>query len=202
MTWVGRVPFTLVFIGIMVLANLGAGTLAGELPAGALARWGLSHQTVAEGEFTRLLSATFLSHDVGMFLRQLVFAATVIGYFEWHHATLRTVTTFFAIDIVGTVIVLFAVVPLAAAVSHPEARATLDVGMSAGGFGLIGAILAGWRHSFLLLLAVLGAIAAKVAVRPDLIADSAHAICLLIGFAVQLIVAGQTRFRGRKENVP
>lgn len=202
---VRRTPFTFLFLSIMVLANWVAGTLDGSLPPGSLSDWGISHQTVIGGELTRLFTGTFLSHDLGMFLRQLVFAAVVIGYFEWRTSTPRTVVTFFSIDIIGSVIVLFAVVPLVAeipAIGHPDARATLDVGMSAGGFGLIGAILAGWPHKWLLLGAVVAAIGAKVWYDLDVIADSAHLICLLIGFAVQQVLTVRSRYWDRKERLP
>ncbi|MEO9779197.1 MAG: hypothetical protein ABJH07_14575 [Sedimentitalea sp.] len=190
-----RIPFTLLFLSVMVLANWFAGTLGGTLPPDSLADWGISHEMVVSGDLTRLFTATFLSHDLAMFLRQMIFAAAVIGYFEWRTSTLCTATTFFAIDLAGTMIVLFGVVPLVTAIpeiGHSDARATLDVGMSAGGFGLIGAILASWSKKWLLLGAVVAAIGVKICYDLDLIADSAHLICLLLGFAVQLVLPART----------
>ncbi|MDU9004583.1 hypothetical protein [Sedimentitalea todarodis] len=204
MKHIRRIPFTILFLSIMVLANWFAGTLAGTLPAETLSNWGISHQTVVTGDLARLITGTFLSHDLGMFLRQLIFAGAVIGYFEWHGSTLRTAITYFSIDIVGSVIVLFAVVPLVAAIpeiGQADARATLDVGMSAGGFGLIGAILASWPHKWLLLGAVVAAIVVKVWYDLDVIADSAHLICLLIGFAVQQTLSVRSRSWDRKEGL-
>lgn len=190
-----RIPFTLLFLSVMVLANGFAGTLGGTLPPDSLADWGISHETVVSGDLTRLFTGTFLSHDLAMFLRQMIFAAAVIGYFEWRTSTLRTATTFFAIDLAGTMIVLFGVVPLVTAIpeiGHSDARATLDVGMSAGGFGLIGAILASWPKKWLLLGAVVAAIGVKIWFDLDLIADSAHLICLFLGFAVQLVLPARS----------
>ncbi len=188
MMWLGRVPFTCLFLVAMTIANWLAGTLDGALRPAALVEWGISHRTVIDGDVARLVTGTFLSHDLGMFLRQFLFTAAVIGYFEWHSSTLRTVLTFLSIDTLGTLIVLFGVVPLVAsipALGHPTAHHTLDVGMSAGGFGLIGAILAGWPRKGLLMGAVLVAIGIKVLLNFEVIADSAHVICLLLGFAIQ-----------------
>jgi hypothetical protein len=84
--------------------------------------------------------------------------------------------------------VLFGVVPLVVSIpemGHSMAQQTYDVGMSAGGFGLIGAILAAWPRRGILLCAVLAAIAVKVRLNFEVIADSAHLICLLLGFAIE-----------------
>ncbi|MGB3243047.1 MAG: hypothetical protein WBB25_00820 [Sulfitobacter sp.] len=187
---------------MMTVANWLAGTLSGTLPPAALAEWGISYRTVNEGDLARLVTGTFLSHDLDMFLGQFVFAAVVIGYFEWHRSTLLAVLTYFFIDTVGTLIVLFGVVPFVASVSalgHPAAHQTLDVGMSAGGFGLIGAILAGWPRKWLLLAGLLAAIGLKVWFSFEVIADSAHVICLLIGFALQQMIAAQDQSAQREK---
>lgn len=195
-----RLPFTLVFLVVMTLANGLAGTLDGALAPAALVEWGISHRTVIDGDVARLVTGTFLSHDLDMFLRQFVFAAVVIGYFEWHRTTLHAVLTFFSIDTIGTLIVLFGVIPLMAAIpdmGHPMAWQTLDVGMSAGGFGVIGAILAGWPRKWLLLGGVLVAIGLKVWLDFEVIADSAHAICLVLGFSLERIVQSLIRHGNR-----
>lgn len=196
------IPFTLVFLLIMTVANWLAGTLNGTLPPAALMEWGISHQLVLEGDLARLVTGTFLSHDLGMFIRQFIFAAAVIGYFEWRTSTLRAATTFLSIDLVGTLIVLFGVVPLVAsipALGQPTATQTLDVGMSAGGFGLIGAILAGWPRRWLLLGGVVAAIAVKTWLNFEVIADSAHLVCLMIGFATQLFQPDKPQWQTGKE---
>jgi hypothetical protein len=138
-----RFPFTLAFLAIMITANWLAGTFTGLLPPQALMQWGISHQSILNGEIFRLVTGTFLSHDFAMFLRQFCFAALVIGAFEWGDGTRRAITVFFTIDIVGTLLVLFVVLPFFADMPDFDGRAALtmhDVGMSAGGFGLIGAL--------------------------------------------------------------
>lgn len=190
MKLLARLPFTLLFLLVMTLANWAAGTLEGALTPAALTQWGISHRAVLDGDVARLVTGTFLSHDSAMFVRQFIFAAAVIGYFEWHTSTSRAAVTFFSIDTIGTLIVLFGVVPLVASLpdlGHPAARSMLDVGMSAGGFGVIGATLGGWPHRWLLLAGVVAAIGVKVWISFHVIADSAHLICLLLGFAAALV---------------
>lgn len=194
MTMLARIPFTLIFVTILIAANALAGTLDGTLPEDALERWGLSHLTVRDLDLYRLVTGTFLSHDLGMFLRQVVFAAAVIGAYEWLQGTRRAVMMFAAIDIAGSLIVLFVALPLLVAL-HPafgaEELAVFDVGMSAGGFGLIGALLALQRYRWILLIAVCAAIVAKISVSFDLIADTAHLLCLFLGFAAQMALNGR-----------
>lgn len=182
-----RLPFTLIFLATLVLANWAAGTLQGTLPLKALAGWGISHRNIVEGETFRLLTGTFLSHDLAMFARQMVFAATVIGLYEWNTGSLRTATLFFSVDLIGTLIVVFIVLPVLAAtpLAGPSALQSYDVGMSAGGFGLIGALAAMQRRAVLLFALVLAAIVIKVWFSFDIIADSAHVVCLLLGFTLQ-----------------
>lgn len=172
----------------MVGANYMAGTFAGVLPETSLQKWGISHQDILGGDVYRLITGTFLSHDFSMFLRQFCFAATVIGFYEWRQGTLRAFGMFVTIDILGSLIVLFAILgPLDGAPWGPfdGVKSLHDVGMSAGGFGLIGAIAASLSYKYLALFAILASIAVKVLFGFDVIADTAHIVTLLIGFAVQ-----------------
>lgn len=172
----------------MFFANWAAGTFGGVLPADALANWGISHLSVRQGEAFRLLTGTYLSHDLGMLIRQFVFAATIIGAYEWLEGTWRAITMYVVIDVIGTLIVLFVILPLLVGpigLLGPETLKAHDVGMSAGGFGLIGALLARGPRGILGLLAVSVAIAIKTWVSFDPIADTAHLLCLLIGFGLQ-----------------
>ena len=178
----------------MVIANWLAGTLVGILPPQALTAWGISHQSILNGEVFRLLTGTFLSHDVGMFLRQVCFAIAVIGAYEWLEGTWRAVAAFFLIDIAGSLIVLFGGLPLLAGLPDLGGAAVLlthDVGMSAGGFGLIGALIAKHRHGWVLLGLTMAAIAFKVWINFEVIADTAHALCLVLGFALQAVLIQQ-----------
>lgn len=184
-----RLPFTLLFLIVMLVANTLAGILSGTLSESALTNWGISHLSVRQGEIYRLVTGTFFSHDLGMFFRQIVFAATVIGAYEWTEGSRRAVLLYVSIDIIGTLVVLFAILP-GLVIFHPsmgdDALAVYDVGMSAGGFGLIGALIALQRYRGLYLLAVVVAIAVKIWLSFDAIADSAHLLCLFLGFLAQL----------------
>jgi hypothetical protein len=93
----------------MVAANFAAGTFTGDLPDPSLRQWGISHKNIVKGKLYRLITGTFLSHNVAMFMRQICFAAAVIGYYEWGQGTFRAVSMFIFIDIFGSLIVLFAV---------------------------------------------------------------------------------------------
>lgn len=197
-----RLPFTLLFILVMLLSNWSAGTLGGALPSAALKAWGLSLEKLLDGEFYRLLTATFLSHSFAMFLRQLVFVAAIVGFYEWSHGTLRTLFVFFTVDVIGTLAVFALVIaPMAKAGGglDSELAALSDVGMSAGGFGLIGALCRLSPRPWLFLTLTAGAIVLKMAWDIDLIADSAHLICLGLGFVVQALLV---RFDMRKASRP
>lgn len=186
-----RIPFTLAFLIAMGTANWLAGTFTGILPPQALTAWGISHTAILNGEAYRLITGTFLSHDIGMFTRQICFAAAAIGSYEWLEGTRRVFTLFFSADVLGSLLVLFGVLPLL--VGHTDlasdaALFTHDVGMSAGGFGLIGALIAKKQKGWLLLSLALGLIAIKIEIHYEVIADTAHIVCLLLGFALQAIL--------------
>jgi hypothetical protein len=191
MEWLGRLPFTLAFLGLMVAANWLAGTLSGRLPFRRLTEWGISHRRLARGEAFRLLTGTFLSHDRAMFTRQMIFAGSVIGYYEWHFGTAPASVMFASINVLGLLVVVFGVLPVLATLMPQRMIRplhSLDVGMSAGGFGLIGAILAGFPYAPALLVAAIVAIGIKMRLKFEVIADTAHLVCLLLGFAAQAIL--------------
>ena len=150
--------------------------------------WGISHRALLDGEIFRLLTGTFLSHDFGMLLRQVCFALAVIGAYEWLEGKRRAMAAFVSIDILGSLLVLFVILPILtgpASIVDATDLFVHDVGMSAGGFGLLGALVARQRAKVALLALLLVAIGAKAAVRFEPIADIAHFICLPLGFAVQ-----------------
>lgn len=194
-----RLPFTLAFLLVLIVSNLAAGTLSGSLPTPSLTSWGVSHVDVRGGDLYRLLTGTFLSHDIGMFLRQVLFASLVIGAYEWVAGSLRAFFVFFSIDIIGTLLVLFIIVP-GFVMLHPgignEALSVHDVGMSAGGFGLLGALVARQDLRWFLLGAICIAIAIKIWISFDLIADTAHILCLFLGFGVETKLKSRVRKGG------
>jgi len=183
MATVLRLRFTMLFLAVMVIANLLAGTLWQPLPHRLLAAWGIGFDPVLSGDLFRLITGTFLSHDPDMFVRQILFAALVIGHTELQRGGVRTAALFFGLDIVGTLILLACV---GWAVGIADLTSHYDVGMSIGGFGLIGLALAGWRGRWLIFSAILGAILAKFVTEPDPLADGGHAIALMLGFVLGL----------------
>lgn len=180
-----RYRFTLLFLAAMVFANTAAGTLDGELPGEMLEVWGIGQEAVWSGDFVRLLTGTFLSHDVGMFFRQIVFAALTLGYTERVRGSLPAAMAFFALEIGSTLVLLTAVWMLP---SLSDVSALNDVGMSMGGFGLVGLAIAGVRYRWFFLFAVLLAISIKVAVDFEPLTDTGHVIALLLGVLVGLLM--------------
>ncbi|MFZ1469294.1 MAG: hypothetical protein WAT09_09965 [Paracoccaceae bacterium] len=184
--------FTFLFLATMLAANLLSGSIGQDLPGRILADWGIGYNSVMSGEVFRLITGTFLSHDPGMALRQFLFAATVIGYAEWMQGSARTAALFFGLDIVATLLLLGCIGWGAGVI---DLAATNDVGMSIGGFGLIGTIMARWQYAWLWLAATLLAIALKFAVAPEVLADSGHVLALVLGFALQIFVSALTNSR-------
>ncbi|MFZ5963036.1 hypothetical protein ACOXXX_08815 [Thalassococcus sp. BH17M4-6] len=190
-TGLGQLRFTLVFLGIMLGANALAGTFSGQIDPLVLAARGIGVDAIGGGDPSRFLTAIFLSHDLPMLLRQLVFAATVIGAAEWRWGTWRAAALFFGIDLSATLILLatVALVPVLDSLAG-----VTDVGMSMGGFGLIGVLVATGRLRWVGLAAILALVAAKYAVAPEPLADLGHVIALLIGAAIGIYGC---RTRGR-----
>ena len=182
MAW--RFRFTLLFLTVMLIANIAAGTLDGELPEEVLAIWGIGQESVWSGDIARLLTGTFLSHDVDMFFRQVVFAAVALGYTEKVRGSWGAAGAFFALDIASTLILLTVVwmIPILS-----DMAALNDVGMSMGGFGLVGLAIAGARRRWILCTAVLLAIIAKIAIDFEPLTDTGHIIALMLGFLSGLL---------------
>ncbi|WP_198135688.1 hypothetical protein [Sagittula stellata] len=191
-----RVPFTLAFLGAMLLANALSGTVSGQIAPAVLDARGIGVDAIRDGDLTRFVTAIFLSHDLPMLLRQLVFAAGVIGAAEWRWGSWRAAGLFFGLDFVVGAILLAAI----ALIPHlaPLAGVT-DVGMSLGGFGLIGVFVASWRHAGGWLAAIVGLVAAKYAIAPDPVADGGHLIALFAGFGAGVF---EPRRPGRADRAP
>lgn len=174
-------PFTLAFLAVMLVANGLAGTFSGEIDPAVLSARGIGLDALRGGDVTRFVSAIFLSHDLPMLLRQLVFAAVVIGVAEWMWGGWRTAGLFFGLDIMATLALLAAVSLIPALAGQADIT---DVGMSMGGFGMIGALLGTTRWGLAGVGVVLALIAAKYALAPETLADTGHAIALAIGFLI------------------
>lgn len=176
-----KVPFTLAFLAVMLVANVAAGTFSGQIDPHVLAARGIGVDAMKDGNLMRFLTVIFLSHDLPMLLRQLAFAASVIGATELIWGTRCAVGFFFGIDVTATITLLAAIAFLP---DFTGLAATTDVGMSMGGFGLIGVLIAAHRKALIWFVALLGLIAAKFAVVSEPLADGGHVIALIIGFGL------------------
>lgn len=134
--------FTGIFLGLLIAANLAAIAFLPGGQADAVQRFGISLEALLHGEVWRLITASLLTHDMGMFIRQVIFAALVIGTYEWQNGSRRAATVFWATDIVGTALLfLLVVAPYDLMLADPSAAMghIYDVGISGGAFGLLGA---------------------------------------------------------------
>ena len=176
------------FLGIMVVANALAGSLFGELPKMQLSAWGISLEKLVDGEVFRLVSAVFLSHNQSMAIRQLLFAATVIGIHEWRSGSWNTLLMFWVTDILGSVFIFFAIGVVPSSIgplSIDDIASQHDIGMSGGGFGLLGSIVAGLTWRWYIFIAGLAALLLKIVLAPDVIADALHIVTFILGFTVR-----------------
>ncbi len=184
--------FTPLFLATILAANLSLGVLDGGLSGANLEKFGVSLASLQNGEWLRLLTGSFISRDAGMLLRQLFLAAISIGWFEWRYGPLRAGAMFFLLDILGTLLLMFGVIYL---IQHlnldgvAELPTTFDVGMSAGGFGLIGASLFHLRWRGRAMAIGLAVLVVKLLTFPEPIADIAHLIMLPFGFLVEALVS-------------
>ena len=184
--------FTPVFLMTMLAVNLYLGVPGGKLSKSDLAELGVSLTSLAQGEWLRLFTGSFISHDADMLVRQLLLAAFAIGWFEWRYGPLRAAAMFFFLDVLGTLLLMFGVVML---IEFLEVNGlsglpdTYDVGMSAGGFGLIGASLYHLNWRGWAMAAGLSALAVKALLFPEPIADLAHLMMLPTGFLVEALAS-------------
>ncbi len=182
-TGIRRLPLTLAFLSVMLVANALAGTFSGHIDPDVLAVRGIGLNAIRNGDLLRFVTAIFLSHNLPMLLRQLFFAAIVIGAAEWLWGSWRAAGLFFGLDVVATATLLAAValIPGLGALAG-----VTDVGMSMGGFGLIGVFVATRRKGAFWLVAILGLVAGKYAIAPEPLTDAGHVIALVIGFGAGL----------------
>lgn len=183
--------FTVLFLLVMVGANSLAGSIHGPLPVNTLETWGIAHHRLFQGEAWRLITSTFLSHDSGMFLRQFSFAAGVIGYCEYRFGAWKTAALLLTIDVLGVILLLVLVIGPLSNLPYPVMEGIAvrhDVGMSAGGFGLVGVIIGQSRRPWTWFTAAFILLAGKLVFWPDIIADTAHILTLVMGFALQYLV--------------
>ena len=185
-----RLRFTILFLAVMLVANLLAGSLHRPLTNRMLENWGIGHDTLMRGDALRLITSTFLSHDPDMLLRQFVFAAMALGYTELKFGSGRTIALFLGLDIIGTLILLALVGLLSGTIDLTAAN---DVGMSIGGFGLVGLAIADWRGRSSLFAAILVGIAMKFAYAPDLMADGGHVLAFGLGYVLGLLLSRRKR---------
>lgn len=184
-----RLPFTISFLSLMVAANIAAGVVDGELEPKTLNALGFGLRALSNLELWRFVTAIFLSHDAGMFVRQLVFATLVIAACEWREGTTRT-TIFFVVTDVSASLLTAGALWIVLSMSGTEGTpmlASLDVGMSGGGFGLLGVLCAGLgrgRGAVAIGIVLIGLLL-KPVFAADPLADILHPVAFLVGLSLR-----------------
>ena len=187
-----KLRFTLLFLIVMLAANLAVGSLLKQPSYPWFQEdFGIGYDSLMRGEIYRLLTSIFLSRRIFMYADQVIFTLATIGVYEYICGTWRAVWMYFAINTAGLLLTLFAVIkPLALLGIGPFASvlAANDIGMSAGGFGLVGAMASFTRWPKTLLALVLLGMAIKPFLHADPIADTGHIVTFLVGFGLQKYV--------------
>ncbi len=195
-----RLKFTPTVLIVMIIANAYFGSLTGVLKIEDLESWGVSLNSLQQGEWFRLITGSYLSQDGAMALRQLAFAGLTLGWYEWRRGARRTAAMFLFFDILGTLFLMFGLVwalALSGAPGFDQIDFRFDVGMSAGGFGLLGASLYSLTRGRLLLVAGLALLLAKLLIYPDVIADLAHLALLPFGYFIEHLTGSSARAGSR-----
>jgi len=188
-SWLFRCPFTLLLAAGVILAAIATGTWVHPSDPATLARWGYGLHDFRDGTWYSLLTSVFLTNRPFMFWGILVFVFLSVGGYECRAGWQRAVLVFVLCDLVSKLaITIMVVLPLDAtglAVGQALAMSD-DVGMSAGGFGCLGAffeMLPGrMRRNLLIGTAVY--LLLRIVLVTELFADLLHIVALPLGYGI------------------
>lgn len=194
-----RFRFTLAFFGVFLLANLLIGSPWRMVPETWLNRWGFSLDNLTHHRWFTLFTSVWFAHGPNMFLRLVVLVLVTLGSCEYALGTRRTIALYFLLDAAGTVVgTLLAAAGLALLHSPEQSEflVTGAVGMSAGGFGCLGAAFSQLRPRLRWSLFALGMAVQLVRLIffTELSSDTIHLLTFPAGFLVGLSL---TRGRAR-----
>ena len=139
---VRRVPFAIALTLAIILAGLWSGSWAHPIDPAFIARWGFGFPDFADGHIWSLFTQVFFTDRPFMFWGIVPFAAIVIGTYEWTFGSRRALIVFWVGNLLGSLIISGCLVGgLYAAGAEIGARWALshDVGISGGGFAVLGA---------------------------------------------------------------
>lgn len=181
-----RIPFTLAFMGVMTVCTVGLMLSPQGLTAG-VERFGFSIDSLARGEWWRILTASVIAHDPMRLFEQLVFIVAMIGVHEALLGTRPSIVIFLVTDVFGNLamIALF-LGPLGPALQFgiPNQANVYDVGMSGGGMALVaGSLCALFKgHERLVLVAGMAALLVKFLIWPQPDSDLLHLLTYSLGW--------------------
>ncbi len=140
-----RVPVTILFALGIGLAGLATRAPWSAVAPDVLARWGFSPHDLTHGRWFTLITSVFLTRNPLMFWGILLFTLGAVGVLEWQVGPRRALTVYWQTELIGTLgtaVLLQAIVPASWAPLASSLARTHEVGMSAGGFGCLGAVVA------------------------------------------------------------
>lgn len=140
-----RLPYTLILALGVIIAGILTGAPWKAVDPGVIQHWGFALDDLREGRWFTLLTGVLITRGPLMFWGIVVFAFASVGGLEWQIGPRRAVVRYWQTELVGSIggpLVLQVALasthsPLAASFPH-----IAEVGMSAGGFGCLGAALA------------------------------------------------------------
>lgn len=184
-------PFAVALTVLIAAIATATGAWSRRISPHILEEFGYSTQDLWSGRPWTLVTSIFLTSRPAMSWIIMVFAPLSIGLYEWLAGTRRAMIVFFAGDVLATLLLsLLVILPLYLAGLHAGAQWALerDVGMSAGGFAVVGAsiALAPQRWRLLLLGGVCALVAVKMVIAAEPVADLVHVFGLILGFTGQL----------------
>ena len=140
-TFIKRFPFTLIMLGLLILAAFLTDTHTGQLSAEWLDRVGFAPTDLLALHLERLFTSTVVTSGGTVFLQALAMIAFAVGLAEWCTSFRRAALTFWGVHLLTMLLVSFAIsLPLHGAGVTVGSLVALsrDVGPSAGYFGALG----------------------------------------------------------------
>lgn len=190
MTYLRRLPFTLLMELLIIIVAVTHGSIWGHLSQSATLRWGVGLHNLWEGRFYTFITSTFFVRDLRMFAGMIFLIGYSVGIYEWLRGTKRAIMLYWSTNLLAPLLAcLFVVLPLylAGTAIGQELAFLSDMGASAGAAGCVGGSVSQaphryrkWLFGFILLFLV-----SKLLFFPEPFADTIHLIAFPIGFAIE-----------------
>ncbi len=198
MTWVRRYLFTICLLTAVSIATGFAQFIPGSLPSDWSAMYGFAPRHFGRGDWLRLITSIFLTHDVMHFCIAVTMILLIVTWAERTFGSINTLCIFALSHLTSMLAFAIGV----GALQWTSLRQSVlelydfhDVGPSAGYYGCLGALLAApqWKYKRSLIVSLLGLLTLRMIVSirtmPEshalLSADIVHLIAMLAGMVIQ-----------------